>query len=35
MASRSRISDLTEMFNLVVRAGGAPVSPVRTLPVGR
>ena len=35
LASRSRLSDLAEMFNLVVRAGGSTQAPVLTLPVGR
>ena len=35
LASRSRLSDLAEMFNLVVRGGGTAQMPVLTLPVGR
>jgi hypothetical protein len=35
LASRSRMSDVAEMFNLVVRAGGAVQAPVLTLPIGR
>lgn len=34
LASRSRLSDLAEMFNLVVRAGATGQAPVLTLPVG-
>lgn len=34
LASRSRISDLAEMLNLVVHAGGTAPAPVLTLPVG-